>query len=140
MKLIIYDKDSCESSGRRVGVRSISITRMPGSFMFSQSAQKELHIKDGQGVFLAQDDESKNVWYMSLSDDDNGFTVRKRKNGGYAKECAPTLYFCNRFTANKLLDTLKATKAATLLIGTKPTIIDGKEWYKIIVSKPLRIK
>lgn len=140
MKLIIYDKDSCESSNRRVGVRSISITRIPGSFCFSQTAQREMHIKDGHGIFLAQDDENKNDWYMSLSDDGNGFTVRKRKNGGFAKECAPTLYFCNRFIANKLLDTVKAIKAATLLISTKPTIIDGREWYKIIISKPLRLK
>lgn len=140
MKLIIYDKDSCESSGRRVGVRSISITRVPGSFMFSQTAQRDLKIKEGQGVFLAQDSESKNDWYMTISDDDNGFTVRKRKNGGFAKECAPTLYFCNRLIANKLLDTVKAAKAATLLISTKPTIIDGREWYKIIVSKPLRTR
>lgn len=140
MKLIIYDKSNSETPNRRVGVRSISITRIPGSFSFSQTAQRDLKIKEGQSVFLAQDDESKHDWYMSLSDDENGFTVRKRKNGGYAKDFAPTLYFCNRFIANKLLDTVKAAKAATLLISTKPTIIDGREWYKIIVSKPLRIK
>ncbi len=140
MKLIIYDKDSCESYNKRVGVRSISITRVPGSFAFSQAAQKELKFKDGQGLFLAQDEESKNDWYISLADTDNGFTIRKRRNSGYAKRCVPTLYFCNRYMANRLLDTVKASKAATLLISTKPTIIDGKEWYKIIVSKPIRIK
>lgn len=140
MKLIIYDKLSSESSNRRVGVHSISITRNPGSFSFSQTAQRDLKIKERQGVFLAQDDESKNDWYICFADSDSGFTIRKRKNGGYAKDFAPTLYFCNRRIANKLLDTVKAAKAATLLISTKPTIIDNTEWYKIIVSKPLRIK
>lgn len=140
MKLIIYDKSNSETSNVRVGVRSISVTRIPGSFSFSQTAQRDLEIKDGQGIILAQDDESKNDWYLCFADSDSSFTIRKRRNGGYAKGFAPTLYFSNKFTANKLLDTVKATKAATLLISTKPTIIGDKEWYKIVISKPLRIK
>ncbi|WP_320980009.1 hypothetical protein [Bacteroides sp.] len=140
MKLIIYDKSNSETPNRRVGVRSISVTRKPGTFSFSQTAQRDLEIKDGYGVLLAQDDESKNDWYICFADSDSSFTIRKRRNGGYAKDFAPTLYFSNKFIANRLLDTIKAAKAATLLISTKPTIINSKEWYKIVISKPLRIK
>lgn len=140
MKLIIYDKSNSETPNRHAGVRSISVTRIPGSFSFSQTAQRDLEIKDGHGILLAQDDENKNDWYICFADSDSSFTIRKRRNGGYAKGLAPTLYFSNKFIANRLLDTVKATKAATLLISTKPTIIDGKEWYKIVTSKPLRIK
>lgn len=58
---------------------------------------------------------------------------------GYAKDCERTIYFSNKFIANKILDASKAQQSASFLVSEKPVMIDGKEWFKIVLSKPLRV-
>lgn len=139
MKLKIYDKKTCSFRGHNIGVRSMNISRTNGTCMFSSTLQSELKIKVGQSVQIAQDEESKNDWYISFSESPTGFIIREKKNGGYAKNCMNTMYFINKAIANKMLDFIKASKSATMLIGEKPIKVDGMDWYKIVTSKPLRI-
>lgn len=139
MKLKIFDKRTCGISRTRAVVRSMSMSRTNGAVSFSQTLKTELKLKAGMSVQIAQDEDSKNDWYISFSDSQTGFTVKERKNTGYAKECSPTAYFINRAIANKMLDFIKAPKSATMLVGEKCISVDGMDWYKIVISKPLRI-
>lgn len=136
MKLIIFDKTSVETPARS-GVRSINVNRTSGAITFSKAAQKEMKIQVGQRVIVAQDEESKNDWFISFSDNINGFQLNQRKNSGWAKDCEPSLYFVNKFVANKILDCVKAQKSASFLIGITPIKEDGRDWYKIVTSKSL---
>lgn len=139
MKLIIYGKDSAPYSSMRLGFRSMTVRRT-GTFVFTQKARIELKIKNGQKAFLAQADGSGNDWYICFACSGNGFNIRTRSISKLAKSPKEELLFSNRFTANKLLDIVKAENSATFLISDKPMDIDGGEWYKIVVSKPLRLK
>lgn len=136
MKLIIFDKTNVETPARS-GVRSINVNRSNGSITFSKAVQKDLNIKAGAYVIVAQDEESKNDWFINFSDSGNGFQLNQRKNSGWAKDCAPSLYFINKFVANKILDCVKAQKSASFLIGANPVKVDGRDWYKIVTAKPL---
>lgn len=81
-------------------------------------------------------------WFISKTDSPDGLSLRLKKNGGWAKNdkaSSFTLYFCNRFIAQHILATVKAKKAATLLVSAKPVQAEGLEWFKVVTAKPLRI-
>ena len=106
----------------------------------------EITLKKGQGitveqtVYFAKDEDSKTGdWYICFNAGENGLALREKKNSGYAKDCERTIYFSNKFIANKILDASKAQQSASFLVSEKPVMIDGKEWYKIVLSKPLRV-
>ena len=134
MKLIIFDKNNIDSGVCRSGVRSISINRKNGNVVFSQLIREDFKLNVGMKISFAQDEDSMNDWYVSFSENGNGFTIREAQLSGKMKK----LYLTNKIIANKLADTVKAENSAALLIGSKPVKIGGVEWYKIVTSKPLR--
>ena len=141
MKLTIFDKSNSGTTIIRTGVRSIYINRKNGGIMFSQTLKKEQAITVENTVCFAKDEDSKaGDWYVCFNGGEDGLALREKKNSGYAKDCEHTIYFCNKFIANKLLDTTKAEQSASLLVSEKPVQFDGKDWYKIVLSKPLRLK
>lgn len=141
MKLTIFDKRNSGTTIIRTGVRSIYINRKNGGIMFSQTLKKEQAITVEKTVCFAKDEDSKpGDWYVCFNGGEDGLALREKKNSGYAKECECTIYFCNKFIANKLLDTTKAQQSASLLVSEKLVQFDGKDWYKIVLSKPLRLK
>lgn len=139
MKLLIFDKNSSKSEVFRQGMRSISMNRKNSMISFSKAVQQELQIKDGKLVMFAQDEDSKDDWYICVTDDNDGIPVHSKKNGGYGSGYLSTCIF-NKMLSNKLLDVVKADKSATFLISAKPVTQDGKDWYKIVMAKPLTKK
>lgn len=140
MKLTIFDKNNSEMTSARTGVRSAYINRKTGTISFSNSLKKGLRITVEQTVYFAKDEDSKTGdWYICFNAGENGLALKEKKNSGYAKDCERTIYFSNKFIANKILDASKAQQSASFLVSEKPVMIDGKEWYKIVLSKPLRV-
>lgn len=140
MKLTIFNKSNSGNNYVRTGIRSIGISRTNNSIIMSQTLKKELNLTGKHTVCFAKDEDSKaGDWFISFSGDENGFELREKKNGGFAKGYDSSLYFCNKFMATKLLDAAKAQKSVTLLVSEKPVQIGGQDWFKIVLSKPLRI-
>lgn len=141
MKLTIFDRSNSGTTPIRTGVRSIYINRKNGGIMFSNTLRKEQEITVEQTVCFAKDEESKTGdWYVCFNGGEDGLALRQKKNSGFAKECERTIYFCNKFIANELLDASKAQQSASFLVSEKPVQLDGKDWFKIVLSKPLRLK
>lgn len=127
MKLTIFDRKNCGTTTVRTGVRSVNISRKNGGIMFSQTLRKQLGIKVEQTVCFAKDEDSKTGdWYVCFNGGEYGLTLREKKSGGFAKDSERTLYFCNKFIANKLLDASKAQQSATFLIAKSPLKLRGK--------------
>ena len=142
MNLKIYDNNSRSANhGFRAGVRSIGVGIKNGAITFSALIAKELGLNVGDHILFAQDEDNGD-WFVGKTSAENGLILRAKKNGGWAKKCRQsiTLYFCNRLIVSKLLDACKAKNSATFLIATKPVKADGQEWFKVVTSKPLRIK
>lgn len=135
MKLLIFDKNQSRS-GIHSWIRSISVNRNTSIIMFSKAICQDQQIKEGRYVMLAQDEDSKDDWYICITDDSSGIPVRIKKKGGFGTKCTSP-YIFNKLLSNKLLDVVRANKSATLLIGAKPVMLDCKEWYKIVTAKPL---
>ena len=144
MKLKVFDNDSRSANqGFRTVVRSIGANLTNGAVTFSSLLRKELGLETGDTVFFAQDEDSKEDWYLCKTKAENGIVLRAKKNGGWAKKSGKdgiTLYFCNRLIVSQLLATIKAKHSASFLVATKPVSADGHEWYKLVTAKPLRAK
>lgn len=136
MKLTIFDKNNSGTTSARTGVRSVYINRKTGNISFSNTLKKGKGITVEQTVYFAKDEDSKTGnWYICFNAGENGLALREKKNRGYAN----TIYFSNKFIANKILDASKTQQSASFLVSEKPVMIDGKEWFKIVLSKPLRV-
>lgn len=140
MKLTIFDKNNSGTTSKKTGVRLIYINRKSGKISFSNTLKEEIGITVKQTVYFAKNEDSKTEdWYICFNAGENGLALREKKDSYCAKDNKRSIYFGNKFIANKILDASKAQQAASFLVSEKPVMIDGKEWFKIVLSKPLRI-
>lgn len=138
MKLEIFDHD-LRRGASRVQYRAVSINRRNARVTFSQQASEELNLTTDHAITFAKDSDSKCDWYISIKKDDpTGLPVRCHHGGGNAKGYSSLGITCRSLTG-AILDGLKAKSGATVLIAQKPTVIDGQEWYQLIMAKPIRI-
>lgn len=137
MKLKIYDWKRPAVKPPKSKFQTVGLNRH-GRFCFSHAAQEVLGFEDGQYVAFAKDEDSRNDWYVTFEADCNtGSKIRLAKNSRNKKG---SLITNNKEAANAILDTVKAEKGASLLIARVPTPINGKNWYKILTAKPMRIE
>lgn len=140
MKLVIFNKTNSASTSRP-GLCSINVNRNSYSITFSQASRRKLGIKAGWHVLVAQDEDSKNDWFIGFSEKDNGgFKVNEKKGSGFTKGREPSVYFRNKFVVNKLLDAVEAQRSASFLVSAKPVRQDGVDWYNILTVEPLMKK
>lgn len=138
MKLEIFDY-ALRRGASRVQYRAVSINRRNARVTFSQQASEELTLTTDHFITFAKDSDSKCDWYISIKKDDpTGLPVRCHHGGGNAKGYSSLGITCRSLTS-AILDGLKAKSGATVLIAQKPTVIDGQEWYQLIMAKPIRI-
>lgn len=136
MGLKVFNKLNCESRAIQPGVWAINVNRATGTITLSRALCNDLKISnENNGIQFAHDEGNENDWFVSFSKNDAAFPLRLRKSGGNYF----SILMRNKFIANKLINSAKAVKSATLLVSSKTTNVDGFIWHKL-VYKPLRTK
>lgn len=139
MKLVVFDRIN-QRGNAKLMMRSLSVNRRNAKISFSRRATDEMNITTESQVAFAKDADSKNDWYMCVSQTEiqGGITVRKANGHGNCKDYQILGCTCRALSA-EILDSVKAQSGASFLIAEKPVEIDGTQWYQIIISKPIRI-
>lgn len=137
MKLREYTKFKLQPKVRTSEIRTICVTRKDDSFTTSVRLAQDLGLLPGQRILIARDEDSKNDWYVTFGDKNlpgSSKLTRASKEG-------KNLYLraVNRAAAADLLDSICVEKSATFMIAIKPTMIEGKAWYRIMTANPVRI-
>lgn len=130
MRLFIYNKENTISTYTRGGERTIRINRTNGVVYFSRILADMLKLKDNERVVFANDEDNPKDWYLSKTNDENGFLVKNEKTG---------VRFISTSLCNKILDSVKIQSNATFLVANKPINDNGATFFKIIVSNPLKV-
>ena len=139
MNLQIFDKYTSKPTRQDAMQRTIAIYKSNGSLSFSSLAASELELTLKHRILIAKDTDTKNQWFISVSEEyENGIKLREKKNGGMCKDVVTFACSC-RQVVDAMLQDVKAEKNALFMLGKKAKEIDGKLWYQI-VSKPIRIK
>lgn len=138
MKLQIFSPAN-HRGGSRTQYRAISINRRNAKISFTRQATEELALTTENSIAFAKDSDSKGDWYISLTTETQEALPLRAHNGSGNAKGYSTLGITSRGLSSILLDELKAKSGATILIAQKPTVIDGQEWYQLIMAKPLRI-
>lgn len=134
MQLTIYD-NTCNTHGTRSSHRAINVNRA-GQIIISVIFAKEQKIREGMTVFIAKDTETRNGgWFIRFEQGGDGMTIHRQKaNRGEA----PWRFAC-KAVALQLIEETGATRGCTLLVGRKAVNIEGRKWFPILTSCPLRV-
>ena len=124
---------------RSVLHRTVGINRNSGRFTFNVKSIDELGIKAGMFAIIAKDTDSRNEWYVCISEQNicrNKIHIRK-----YAHfERTRVATFMNRKLAAEILDLLNAQNSAKLIISERPVQDKNRVWYRLLTSTPIAIK
>lgn len=138
MKLKVFTTADSRSNSHPQGVRCITVRRKQHSVSFSAILSREIEVKEGDTAYLAMDEESKNDWYFAIGQFPDGYRLCLRKPK--VETQSSLRHFCCGNVATKFLEANKAKDICACLVSEQPQEIDGVKWYKIITSKPLRVK
>lgn len=136
MKLKIYERRKSQVHARPSLVQLINANRKGGYFSLNIKAIELFGLEPGCRIVIANDEDSRNDWYLAFGNNlENGTKLRltysKRSNNMRTQ---------NKEAVNAILNSVKAEQSATFLISKSPKLIDGKTWYKILTSKPIRMR
>lgn len=131
MKLMTLDKNNCAPNTYRNTDNAIRLNRKNGLITLSRSLVRKLGLKDKDRLLFALDEE-KQEWYMRVTDDKMGFTIRCN--------CKPGARFTCRILVDHLLKKIKNIDHVSLLVAQNPIEIDGIEHFRVLASKPLIYK
>jgi hypothetical protein len=122
MKLIKFDANT--ASGFRVGEPTIRFNAA-GAISLSKTFVQKAKLKESDKVYVAQDEESPEDWYL-IKDNKNGFPLRGSSNDG--------LQFNNAYTAKSIMETLEINaKSVAFMIATEPSELEDPELKKSLV-------
>lgn len=128
MKLMTLNKDNCAPNAYRSSDNAIRLNRKNGLITLSGALVRKLGLKDKDRLLFALDEESQE-WYMRITDDKLGFTIRCTYKPGARFTC--------RILVDHLLKKIKNIDHVSLLVAQNPVEIDGVEYHRVLASKPL---
>ena len=129
MKLVIYNRENCRvMSEERVGKKSIRFSRDTGSIYLSTKLTKDLNIKSGDRLELANDESNAKEWYLRKTTEEQGFPLQINKSGSR---------IISKFVCKTVLNTVKIKESATFLVSKEPVKTEQGTFYKIILSCPI---
>ena len=100
---------------------------------------RTLHLSAGDRVIVAQDLESRNDWYISFGvESSEGYKMSQLRTKQPGKGLVA---YYSREAVNSILNSVRAEKSATFLVGTNsPKQYNGRIWYRILTSTPKLIR
>lgn len=117
--------------------RRIHISRDNYRFYLNAQLLQDLRLTDGKRIIIAKDEDSRNDWYFTITSD-SGAKIRicyRNKNG----DPVSAVFYC-KAAANEILNSVNAMNAATFIVAAKPTMMDGRTWYRIMTAIPKNTK
>lgn len=137
MELKVFNTHQDGGKGGGTTIRTIAMNRKYRYLYFNAKVVREHNLKKGDRVKIAQDVDSKNDWYVTFcSPEEDGCKLWQQKKFGTDSR---SLIFYNKAAVNALLDSIKATYSATLIIAATPTEMpDGTKWYRVLTANPIR--
>lgn len=113
MKLTEYNV--CNSKMARVTKPMISISQRVGLMTFNRKAAAKLNLKPGDKVVFLQDEENKTDWYLKVSNDSDGFKLRRGSNS------TGLLNFNCKKIASEIAESIGVSGPFRCLISTEKT-------------------
>ncbi len=107
-------------------------------YRFHLNAQliQDLGLKGGERIIIAKDEDSRNDWYFTVTTDE-GAKIRiclRNKNGDPISAA-----FYNKAAVNEILNSVNAVNTAAFIVAAKATMMpDGRTWYRIMTSTPIK--
>lgn len=132
MKLKTFDRSN--SYGARSSEPTISLMKN-GAISFSRGATKMIGLEVAGKVQFHQDEESPSDWYISKSDDVDGFDIR-----GKSENKNPYFMIASSFIVNKIKAQIGLDSVDTpikMKILRKPTEVDGVVYWCIVTKAPI---
>lgn len=129
MKLKIFNQHN--SKAIKSGEQTIHFGKKSGLIGISKSATEFLGLKEGDRLLFAQDEESPEDWFFTVTKEKAGFELRF-KNGSAAFNCSSLVI--------RVLDSLKIKTSAGFYFNKSAQKIDKSEAYLLLTSKPLNAK
>lgn len=137
MKLKIYERRQSQVHARPSLVQMINANRKGGYFCLNIKAIELFGLEPGYRIVVANDEDSRNDWYLTFGKDlEIGTKLRVMPRGNKINSMRTQ----NKEAVNAILNSVKAENGATFLLSKSPKLIDGRAWYKILTAKPIRIR
>lgn len=115
--------------------RLVYVNRRCRTFAFNTGCIRTFGLKHGMRVLLAKDTESHNDWYVAFDipkiPESRILHLNGRPGSG--------LKIQHLTASEEILDSVKAERAATFIVGAKTIERDGIRWYRIMTATPVRI-
>ncbi len=136
MNLKIYRNEASPGCELRDDFRTVCVNRSKGTLYFNKKAMLDFGLSTENRVVVAQDEDSRNDWYLCFTGPDDKAGARLRKEH---KRCERSSIKAHMLKAARaILDSAKVTNSATFIIAASPTITpDGTEWYRILTANPI---
>lgn len=138
MELTIYTKMKQRGPGLTSVERILAVNRKGGYLLLNVRLIEEFGMKGGERVLIAQDNDSRNDWYITVGADLPGGS--KAIPVGKGRDGRPlSMRLQNKSATAALLDFVKAEYSASFLVATRSTRMqDGRDWYRILTATPKR--
>lgn len=106
----------------------------------SKTLSEMLNLVHGAHVGITLDEDNPDKIYIRRADDDDDNSNTQTSCVCWDKACRGTFRFSSKAVVEHVLSITEANTSVTLFVSPKPTVIEGKTYYRIIVESPLSIK
>ena len=127
MRLKKYTRSDCKY--RMPGQPSVNI-REGGPISFNKTISESIGLKDGDKIVFLQDEIRPMDWYISKTENDDGFVLRGKI------KTSSSLITNSATVARAILKSVGSIKKATFRMSEKPTEVDGKKYFAILTKVP----
>lgn len=125
MKLRKLNQENVSGRSVQQGIPAVTFSKS-GSVFFSRAIEKRLLLKEGTRVNLHQDMEHPSDWYIEITDDNDGFELKR-----YSDHLA-----FNRITIVRNVWKSTGTQGTVRFpVKTKPFMYKGTAIYQVITGK-----
>ncbi|MEL7600607.1 MAG: hypothetical protein AAGU18_10995 [Proteiniphilum sp.] len=129
MKLKTFNRTTFKSLS--TGRATIRFTRQ-GTISISGKAAEKMNLAEGDKIEFCQSMEDYRDWYIHKTQREDGFILRKFKDG-------LGLMFSSSKLSSMVLDSVDATdKSVAFVVSGTPEVIDGENYYFIITRTQIK--
>lgn len=138
MKLKTFETENPRNWNIKTDTRTMSANRKGGFFSFNTKTIQDFNLKLGDRVVVAQDEDSRNDWYVRFVEAGNETGSKLRVNRENKGKRIYGMRTNNLAASTAILDSVRATYSATFIIATTPTkMADGTIWYRVLTANPI---